>query len=236
MMPSEGNIAVPVVLSRLRLETRDLHKAVEARSLIAGLMAPDLTLTRYVACLIRLERFHASLEPALDAHLGDHLALSLSKRRKTGALRRDLAHFGCRPADAGPAVTLTTEAAAWGALYVIEGATLGGLVITRQIARHGWLGASGGRSFFAGYGAETGAMWSQFRAAISQAEAGCAGFADLAVAEARKTFVRLDEILAQDGPAQAPSGRTMLPAAASVPGAAGACDVRHRSHRGPMTP
>lgn len=196
---TEMAAAEPGVLARLRAETRDLHKAVETRPLLAGLMSESLTRVAYTTCLQRLDQFHGCLEPALSACLGAKAALDLPLRRKSPSLRRDLAHFACEPSPAMLPLTLKSEAEAWGVLYVIEGATLGGVVITRHLARHDWLAEPTGRSHFAGYGARTGAMWAQFRAALVQDANSVPEFAEMAVAAARMAFRRLDDLMADWG-------------------------------------
>ena len=57
---------------------------------------------------------------------------------------------------------LATPAAIVGALYVIEGSTLGGKVIARQLAAHLGLNAAKGARFFHGHGAATEAHWGEF--------------------------------------------------------------------------
>ena len=49
-----------------------------------------------------------------------------------------------------------------GALYVIEGATLGGQVITRYIQSALKIDATNGGRFFAAYGDRTGLLWRDF--------------------------------------------------------------------------
>jgi heme oxygenase len=194
-MGYETPVRAADLLARLREETRGLHKAVEGRHLIAGLMSDDLTPQRYATCLSRLEQFHAALEPAIAAQLSKVAGLDLADRQKTAALRRDLAHFGGGPAEPLAPISFATAAAAWGALYVIEGASLGGMVISRRLCRHDWLCQPAGRAHFAGYGPLTGQMWARFRTELVAAAAGDDRFADAAIAGARQTFLRLDALL-----------------------------------------
>jgi heme oxygenase len=49
---------------------------------------------------------------------------------------------------------------------VLEGSTLGGQIIAREIASQLGYTAENGCSFFASHGAEVGTMWNQFRKAI----------------------------------------------------------------------
>lgn len=62
---------------------------------------------------------------------------------------------------------LTTPAQAFGCLYVLEGATLGGQLTSRLLAQRFGLGSDHGGAFFASYGEQVGPMWWGFRAALS---------------------------------------------------------------------
>jgi heme oxygenase (biliverdin-IX-beta and delta-forming) len=55
-----------------------------------------------------------------------------------------------------------TAAACLGALYVLEGATLGGQVLRREMAQRLGLDADNGGAFLNVYGAETGRRWKDF--------------------------------------------------------------------------
>ena len=85
-----------------------------------------------------------------------------------------------------------------GLTYVLEGATLGGRVISRHIERVLGLDAAHGARFFHGYGEQTGAMWKAFRAALS-AFADQPTQEDQVVASAIATFAALRVWCADDG-------------------------------------
>jgi heme oxygenase (biliverdin-IX-beta and delta-forming) len=164
------------ILSRLRLETRGEHEAVEQ---VLDLMSPSLTREGYRQRLEQFYGFHAPLEEALracrdrvagpagEAALSSGTQAALTTRlTKTAHLRQDLHCLGvithdlplCR--DLPP---LRLEAEVLGCLYVLEGATLGGRMITQHVqATFGITPATGG-SFFEGYGADTGKMWQTMR-------------------------------------------------------------------------
>ena len=57
---------------------------------------------------------------------------------------------------------------ALGSLYVMEGSTLGGAVITKALRHAAWL-PPGGFRYFNPYGAETGRMWRRFQDAFRAA-------------------------------------------------------------------
>jgi heme oxygenase (biliverdin-IX-beta and delta-forming) len=177
LQPAPLSPVVPSsILSRLRLETRGEHEAVEQ---VLDLMSTSLTREGYRQRLEQFYGFYAPLEEALQARcdwsasqagetalsLGTHAALT-ARLTKTAHLRQDLQRLGvitddlplCR--DQPP---LRTQAEVLGCLYVLEGATLGGRMITQHVqATFGITPATGG-SFFEGYGAETGKMWQSMR-------------------------------------------------------------------------
>ena len=80
-----------------------------------------------------------------------------------------------------------TPAKAFGTLYVMEGATLGGQVINRHLKEHLGLTPENGGVFFNGYGQMTGPMWKAFGASI-EAFAASANADDEIVAAAKDAF------------------------------------------------
>ena len=172
--PLTAQAAMPCsVLTRLRLETRGEHDAVER---LLDLMGTGLT--REVYCR-RLEQFYGFYRP-LEATLkircalpGDHavgatsqLATLLPRLKKTARLQRDLHYLGVETADlplCSNLPPLETEAEALGCMYVMEGATLGGQMITRHVRTNIDITPTTGGSFFEGYAADTGKMWQAMR-------------------------------------------------------------------------
>ena len=169
-------VITSLILSRLRLETRGEHESVEQ---ILDLMSATLTHQSYRQRLEQFYGFYAPLEEALRAHANqlaeapDATTFSEATRsalvarvNKTHHLQQDLHHFGvmteylplCRDLP-----LLNTQAEVLGCMYVMEGATLGGRIITQHVrAALGITPATGG-SFFEGYGEDTGRMWQGMR-------------------------------------------------------------------------
>ncbi|WKB53509.1 biliverdin-producing heme oxygenase [Eleftheria terrae] len=147
---------------RLREGTANAHARLEA-----ALDLPALG-QRREACLALLQGFfgfHRAWEPALAAAID--APDFLQPRRRLALLRHDLAALGSAPADiealpdcAAARTLCNTTAAAWGSLYVLEGSTLGGQLITRQLQAAAWWPAQGLR-YFHPYGPDTGARWQQ---------------------------------------------------------------------------
>jgi heme oxygenase len=176
------------VLRRLRTGTAAEHAAVE-RTL--GLLDPELRPDRLGTVLTRLHGFWLAAEAGLDEWATDHLAdagaVGWASRRRAHLFHSDLRALG-RPGAADvpvlPPVGGTDDAL--GRLYVLEGATLGGVFIDRHLA--GLPRLAGVRlQAFSPYGTDTGAMWHAFRRATRDRVA-AGGDAARIVAVARTTF------------------------------------------------
>jgi heme oxygenase len=185
------------MLSDLKTATAGHHARVEAAMPSLDEMA---TPAGYAAVLRALHAFHAAWEPAIWRDPGVEAAgLLPSERRKLPLLERDLAALDVEPcappaADAAAADT----AAALGALYVLEGATLGGRVIQRRVA--GVLGVTPerGGAYYHGYGGDTGARWKEFGEALARFAART-GRGDGLVSGAVACFAALEDWLAVPG-------------------------------------
>ena len=143
------------LLERLRTETRDAHEALHVHPLLAPLVSPDMILRDYQYALLAFELFYRHMEPRLDgfrdsAPVRDWLA-------------EDLQRQGLTPLDI--AVQLphpNTPSEIWGYLYVKQGSTLGGNVMTKALKRHLGLQPLTEQRFFAGFGDQNGAQWQKF--------------------------------------------------------------------------
>jgi heme oxygenase len=74
-----------------------------------------------------------------------------------------------------------------GCMYVLEGSTLGGQIISRHLKETLAITPETGGAFFASYGPELGNRWKEFREAVCQDERSLTQ-ADQIVAAARDTF------------------------------------------------
>ena len=180
---------VEPVMSRLRDQTRPQHEAAEAA--LAHLMdSPSLRGYRIV--LERWYGFYAVLEPRLDAWHRRTGLLDREPGRRLPLLAADLDALGCGQAALTglprcPDVpTVRTTAEGLGALYVVEGSTLGGRLQRARLLEAGlppevchFLG-SGGR--------DVGRLWRECRAVTTAWVEQHPADADDVVASARTTF------------------------------------------------
>lgn len=170
------------ILDHLRSATRDLHDGLEARLDVFSRVAVPLARREMVS---RFLAFYRPAEAALARMLGDEPDLDFDARRKVPALERDLATLnGAQTLDA-PLATPANRSEALGFLYVLEGSTLGGRVIDKQLRVRGL--SSEGLSFFQGYGDETGARWKAFCRVLERADD-----ADAAARGARSAFGQME--------------------------------------------
>ncbi|NGM19595.1 biliverdin-producing heme oxygenase [Roseomonas stagni] len=197
--------ATPPLTLRLRQETRAEHERIEANSRFSRLMAPDLTMAEYRLLVARLHGHHAPLEAALEA-MAHRLPACLALHRRLNrrvALADDLVALGFTPADIAAlprceALAIRSVEQALGALYVLEGSTLGGQLIARHLRATLGIGAADGAAHVVPYGPETGTLWRDFRLALD-AGADAAQFdPDAVIAAARRAFDRLDRWMAAD--------------------------------------
>lgn len=155
----------PSVLSELKAATAAEHVAIEKSIDWERRFA---TPEGYARFLRAWRSFYAEAETVLARQPWAVLGYDFEARRKTGWLDQDLARL---PAASGLASPLAEPsvpqpedlAAAIGACYVLEGATLGGQFIARQLKALGITPDQGG-AFYAGYGPLTGERWTAFRA------------------------------------------------------------------------
>jgi heme oxygenase len=187
-----------VILPRLKQATAARHAAIESRSL---LLDPQLSRAEYRACLRRFFGYYAPLELRLlrsQARRG--VGLAYGDRYKTPLLTQDLAALGVTAEELEQSPwcyalpDLRTTARPFGCLYVIEGATLGGQIVSRHLQASLGVTPRSGGAFFSGYAEHTGSRWKAFGAQLS-AFAQASGADDEIVAGANETFETLDRWL-----------------------------------------
>jgi heme oxygenase len=176
------------LFARLKSGTAQQHREIET---VVDPMHTFSSLELYKTYLLNAWLFHAVVEAELGGLDWCAAGIDFISRGKTPLLERDLHILGValpsRAKDLQPRAQ-TDLSFALGCLYVLEGATLGGQVISRYLATLG-IGPANGGLFFNGYGARTGEMWKSFQ---SQAAAYCVTDEQIetAVGGATSTFER----------------------------------------------
>src|SRR5690606_7092172 len=123
----------------------------------------------YLEILHYFYRFFAPLERSIFPQFNGALP-DAAQRRKADWILEDIHFF--RPAyqpvftsSSTPEITSLPQAI--GALYVMEGSTLGGQVICKMVAQKLDVSQAEGFKFFSGYGEGTLAMWDNFKKYIN---------------------------------------------------------------------
>ena len=151
------------VLARLKSETADAHARVDA------IADPALSNRRaYRQLLLGMRDAHRAIEPEFRRHavVLARAGYDVARRSKLAWLDADLAFLGDASDDPSPSIELRDGTEAFGAVYVVEGATLGGQVIARRVMPALGLSPDAGCRYFSGYGAATRARWLETRGAI----------------------------------------------------------------------
>lgn len=202
-------------MDRLREATRELHAETEE---VAAVTQGGLE--RYLWFVGRQYGFAAPLEPRLAGAPGIAAAgLDLERRRRAHLFAADLLHFGVHPGllprcEALPRVD--SAARALGALYVVEGSTLGGAFLLAHLGRTLGITPSAGASGLSPYGHALREMWVAYADAADRYVRVVPDAVPEVVDAARDTFASMLAWLRAPAPAPA------LAAAAPRGGLAGA--------------
>lgn len=153
----------------LRERTRSEHAAVEASM---PLMQDALSRELYVAVLRSLYPLVRGWEQWATDAAPERLRPLVQARRRASLLAEDIRFFGQQPPDDVVALialdarlsetlpgSSAYDAVFLGAMYVIEGSTLGGQFIARHVEQIFDLAPGLGDSYFRAYANQTGPMW-----------------------------------------------------------------------------
>jgi heme oxygenase len=155
-----------MIMQQLKQQTRPHHVRLEQRLHLPHAIT---SLDDYVYLLRRLYGFYAPVEQQLSDVLVDTLPeLNLERRMKRSLIVQDLQTLGIQEQEITnlprccdlPAIPSIPHAL--GCLYVLEGATLGGQIIIRQLVSTLAISATGGGAFYSSYGNDVGPMWKSF--------------------------------------------------------------------------
>jgi len=153
---------------RLRTQTAFAHEQMERAPLLAALSSGSIDRQRYTQYLRRMQVFHQALDDALRRQLPP--GYSHAGLNQRAALDRDLAALNTQPGHLPAALAraaravVGSHAAAWGVLYVLEGARLGSQVLLKRNANNHTVRQAD--TFIRGEAEATGRLWLTFCAAL----------------------------------------------------------------------
>jgi heme oxygenase (biliverdin-IX-beta and delta-forming) len=157
-----------MLTEKIKTATQQYHQQTE--KILIGKMKSMRSLNDYSDILKIFYGYFGGVEQRIDQYINPTNLADYHERRKTAALESDLEALGnTLPRKAGdddlPAITNYLQA--FGALYVIEGSTLGGKIISKMVQQHLAINDGKGLSFFNGYGDDTGKKWSTFQQVLN---------------------------------------------------------------------
>lgn len=124
---------------KIKQATAHLHDQLEQKMFVGQIMDGSLTFEQYLSLLNVNYVTHFAVEDFLFSALSEHLRqkLDIESRIKLPALLRDFEEInsavGVSPKTTPAFIDLSSDAAVLGAMYVLEGATLGGNVIAKRL-------------------------------------------------------------------------------------------------------
>ncbi len=172
---------------KLKNDTKHNHQVLEKK-----LVAQMRSMRSVQDCGKMLSLFYGffgGLEIMINQHFDTFRLPDYLQRRKTAALANDLKDLGInlpKLADNADLPHIKNHLQSLGALYVIEGSTLGGKIISKMIQQQLNIGDNVGLSFFNGYGESTSLMWEIFKQCINYPMEAYQD--DIVIASANDTF------------------------------------------------
>jgi len=165
-----------MIANILRTETADKHKELESLMFVNEIMNNSLSIDDYKKLLTINYIIHQKLENKLanmlDAEIADKL--NMNTRFKLSALEKDLEYWNIDSLtlpglDFDLFIPAKNNAEVLGALYVLEGATLGGNVIKKHIlANSNFKNDEAGLNYYGVYGAELATKWKSFVSVLNE--------------------------------------------------------------------
>ncbi|MBL7717599.1 MAG: biliverdin-producing heme oxygenase [Flavipsychrobacter sp.] len=160
----QGSVAGDAFIRTLRERTGPAHRQLEALPLSRAIVDPAVTKAQYTRYLQLMADVVADVEEHLFPLLAGTIP-DIDERRKLAFITADLALLGAGWERTSPVTGATGTmglAEAMGVMYVIEGSTLGGRVIVKNIESALGYQEKSGAAYFSGYGTRTGPLWKSF--------------------------------------------------------------------------
>ncbi|MGG4480661.1 MULTISPECIES: biliverdin-producing heme oxygenase [Paenibacillus] len=163
------------IMERLKSETAHYHRQVEQNDYAKAIMNQTVSLEEYKEYLAKFYGFLKPLEEhALQQPFWANTGLDYGIRGKAILLENDLRNLGSSDEEikqlprCEELPDISSHARLFGYLYVIEGSTNGGQIITKRLSQFLPIEAGHGLEYFNAYGSETRTRWAEFMAQLVQ--------------------------------------------------------------------
>lgn len=161
LMHRQGKI-LAMLSSELRKNTEDIHR--QSEKVMTSWLKKIRSLEDHVVFLNWLYAFYGALEDRIRKQLTSDNFPDIERRSRAGMLLQDMEAAGIplpAPEICRDLPEIDTYGKALGALYVLEGSTLGGRIIAGVLTDR--LGSEKCLTYFNSYGNETAGMWQSFK-------------------------------------------------------------------------
>ena len=187
------------ILQRLKQDTQAVHASLETHIDLFKRVRSDQSYRALLESFYGLHHPYDSLIQGTASEISPWLP-DVRSRTRIEALRRDLGVLGNSTLNDLPQATIPsfqTTAEMFGCLYVLEGSTLGGQIISRHIRETLNYTPENGCAFFSAYGSNVGEMWMKFRVGIEAYSESHPQYNDDVIAFATKTFQTFEQWIAR---------------------------------------
>ena len=189
-------------LMRLRSKTANSHQLIEQNNVSQSLMSQNVTTIQYAEYLSKMYSFVHGFEKIVFPLLKHYEVLQLDDRRKSHLIKADLALLNYNAVQRYENDELfsnhyQTAAAALGGMYVLEGSTLGGQIISRHLSKILGNSVDGKTTYLTAYTGQTGSIWKNFLQLLC-VEGNRNGFEEEIIASAVNTFSLLNKCLSHE--------------------------------------
>lgn len=159
-----NDITTHSFLDQLRAKTHESHQKLERIPVSVSITNPNISIKQYAHYLQLMQAVIAQTESLVFPKVFDHIA-DIESRRKLHLIEDDLLALDA-PIKQFSAVFKNadqfTTPFSLGILYTVEGSTLGGRFILKNIQSALGFDEQHGARFFFGYGNQTGMLWKNF--------------------------------------------------------------------------
>ncbi|TJZ63183.1 biliverdin-producing heme oxygenase [Sphingobacterium olei] len=148
--------------------------------------------TDYAEVLKNFYAYFNAVEKTIAPYITSDVLPDYIERRNSSYIKQDIEELGGSVENLSQANVpqISSPLEALSALYVLEGSIMGGPYIVQMLNKYG---ITAGTSFFSGYGADTGNMWSAFTTVLNAYGEDPANHAR-AIEVANETFSKFGEV------------------------------------------
>lgn len=185
-----------VLADQLKQNTLFYHQQLE--KLIVGKIKNMNSVKGYISLLGHFYSFFGGIEESITTCMVAPYLDDYDVRRKSQNLANDIICCGgtlppiAAKTDLPP---INNAEEALGALYVMEGSTLGGQIISKMISRQLNILDEKCLSYFVGYGSQTETMWMRFKQSINKIDESDAPHL---IRSANDTFIKFKDWIEKD--------------------------------------